>query len=172
MEDHRYTIRYIDATRARSYSDALLLLLRLASAALLLSNDIRRWVVFEGSVALSDGGFVQLHVDGSKVRGLAPQATALEGIARALVKRGRWPGIVVRRVGREPSCEDCVAAAAFLEADGTCPGCLCLQSGGDEGATFKPWWLLTALMVVHDERCICGRRRREGAEAAGGVSAL
>ncbi len=145
--------------------DALLDALRVAAWSLLLSNNIRRWVVVEADLTMAGRPYC-LRVHGSEVRGLAPQETAVEGLARSLLRRGRWPGVSLE-LGH---CSDdgCISAEDFLDGM-ECPSCLVLGPGG---AGFKPRWLAAALMVVHDERCVCRRRDGAGEEAAAGATSL
>jgi hypothetical protein len=151
----RFVVRYVSKRSFSSpneYRKALVFLLRLAASTLLLSNSIRHWVVFEGSLMLGDKALV-VTVDGSRVKGLAPQVYALEGIAAAILERGYWPGIRAAASGKPLECTGCTRFDEFLKQT-ICPRCLCVEEAVE--ATFKPWWLLAALMVVHDERCVCG----------------
>ncbi|GEM_PF-4529577 len=150
-----YTVHYVHCRGVKRPLEALVLLLRLAASTLLVSNGIRHWVRFIGDVPLVDSGFIRLVADGASVRGLAPQSSALEGIARSILRRGKWPGLQLSRSDSYMGCTDCTPLTDFLKGHGGCPICICVREDDALKAKFKPWWLLAALMVVHDERCWC-----------------
>lgn len=163
-------LRYHSVQRLAAL-DALVHLLRVAAAALLLSNSIRRWLVYEAEAPISGGKYMHLRIDGCRVKGLAPQATVLEGIASAVLRSGkRWPGLEASITDAPPlrGTRDCPSWRRFLAED-VCPPCIYVDAAG---ARLKPWWLVAGLMVAYDERCWCRGPREEGAGASPGGAAL
>jgi hypothetical protein len=149
------------APRASSPREALRGLIEAAAAALLLSNRIRSWLVVEAYAELPRG-YMGVVVEGCSVRGLAPQATAIEGVAAALLEKGRWPGVrlIYSPEGEPPPPPpDCVPWRRLLRGGG-CPRCLLVDLSRPGEAKLKPRLLVAAVMVVHDERCVCGGQRR------------
>jgi len=116
-----------------------------AAAALLVSNGVRRCMVFE---AYDEALGLGVRVEGGRVRGLAPQETAARGIARSLIRRGRWPGAALLQ--EPPAVRGCAGWRSLLWAP-SCPGCVLVESSDAGG--FKPRWLVAGVTVVYDEGC-------------------
>ncbi len=116
-----------------------------AAAALLVSNGVRRCMVFEAYDRVLGLG---VRVEGRGIRGLAPQETAARGIARSLLRRGRWPGATLLR--EPPETGGCVHWRRLLE-EPPCPSCVVVEDSDTGG--FKPRWLVAGLTVVYDGVC-------------------
>ena len=133
--------------------DELLAAGLVAAHGLLVSNGVRRDACVDLLLKLPPScGTLRVRVHGGSVKGLAPQETAVQGVLKAFLERGRWPGIRVLEPG-EPDVDECVAAAHLLggEADPCAVGCVEVPGG----LPFKPWWAAAAVMVLLDERCGC-----------------
>lgn len=122
-----------------------------ATASLMLSNDVRRDACVVACFGRPVGGVClryRLVFYGYAVKGLRMDENVVEGVARSLLRRGRWPGIIVERLpDGEPCCSGCVGVEDVLSGR-DCGRVICLD--GVRGLSFKAWWLAASVMVACD----------------------
>lgn len=126
-----------------------------AAFTLLLSRAIRKSVCVEAYINYH-GLKLRLLFIGRELRGLSPQERVIRGVLESVLKRGKWPGIILEVLPHDGSTtkpENCVGPEELLDR-GVCPSCIYLGEGLHH--SFKPWFYAAALMVVYDELCECG----------------
>lgn len=160
MEECRLKLVYIH----ESCNEKTLLEVGLVAAfALIVSNNIRRGVCVRAVTPLPRDckDLYEIIFHGSTVKGLAPLESMIEGVLGALLEKGSWPGISIRQVSSMDYLEDvseCYDGVAYAYSLGSigCPKCILVRESGLPGRSgFKPWWLVSSIMVVYDEKCGC-----------------
>lgn len=133
--------------------DELLAAGLVAAHGLLVSNGVRRDACVDLVVQVPPScRRLHVRVHGARVKGLAPQETAVQGVMKAFIGRGRWPG--VEELDPQGFEADACMPAARLVEEGVDPcSAVCIEVPG--GLPFKPWWAAAAVMVLLDERCGC-----------------
>jgi hypothetical protein len=154
QENYQVKVIYITRCNEKAFLRAALGL----SSALFLSNSIRHWVIYEAIINEYIGGkclrYV-LSVDGKRVRWLRPGEKNLQGFINAIKNGKPWPGAVLRKADNRVASQKvgCLNIISYLKEPETCPNCIILDEEEVKDIGLKPWWLLSAIMVVNDEQC-------------------
>ncbi|BEP18129.1 hypothetical protein PYJP_14810 [Pyrofollis japonicus] len=152
--DYQVKVIYVTRCDEKAFLRAALGL----SSALFLSNSIRYWVTYEAMINERIRGnclrYV-LSVDGKRVRWLRPGEKNLQGFINTIKNGKPWPGVVLRKVDNEMVSQKvgCLNIISYLKGQETCPNCIMLDEEEVKDIGLKPWWLLSAIMVVNDEQC-------------------